>query len=174
MSDPSNHPADSSSPTAEVPTVVEPTAVEPTEGAAPGPAVSAAGPTPTTPVAPQTPPAAGPVPPTAPPPPPPAAPPGAGWAPQPPPGPGWPRPWQRRRPLGLLIAVGVVGVLLGCLLGGAVTLVATHLHDGWRHGPVRQGPVYGPGNRGPVFPDNRPGFPGRRLPAPAPTVSPSG
>jgi len=58
-------------------------------------------------------------------------------------------------------------VLLGCLLGGAVTLVATHLHDGWRHGPVRQGPVYrGPANRGPVFP-------GRRPPAPAPTVSPT-
>jgi hypothetical protein len=161
MSDPSNHPAGpaggdappvvppDTTPTAEMPAVAQPAE-----------------------------PATGPVPPAAPPPPPPAAPPGVGWAPQPPPGPGWPRPWQRRRPLGLLVAVGVVGVLLGCLLGGAVTLVATHLHDGW-HGQVRQGPVYGPRNGGPVFPGNRPGFPGRRLPVPAPTVpapttSPSG
>jgi hypothetical protein len=129
--------------------------------------------TPATPEAPQTPPASGPVPPAAPPPPPPAAPPGVGWVPQPPPGPGWPRPWQRRRPLGLLIAVGVAGVLLGCLLGGGIALVATHLHDGWRHGPVRQGPVYGPRRGGPVYPGDRPGFPGRRVPAPAPTASPS-
>jgi hypothetical protein len=62
----------------------------------------------------------------------------------------------------------VLGVLLGCLLGAGVTLVATHLHDGRGHGPAREAPFYGP-RRG-----DRPGFPYRQVPQqPAPTASPS-
>jgi hypothetical protein len=149
MSNPSNHPQ-----AGEEPTVREPAA----EAAAPA-----------EPVAPQTPPAATPPPP--PPPPQPAAPRGAGWHPgQPAPGSAWPRfRFRPYRPVWLIVAVGVLGVLLGCLLGSGVTLIATHLHDGGRHGPGHGAPFYGP-RRGPV---ERPGFPNRRLPEPAPTASPS-
>jgi hypothetical protein len=151
MSNPSNHPPDG-----DPPTVQEPAAADP--------------------VAPQTPPAAGPVPPADAPPPPPAAPPGAGWAPQPPPG-AWRQPGYRRpRPLILLIAVGVLGILLGCVLGGAVTLIATNLHDGWHRVPARPAPVYGPRRVGPGFaPGNRPGFgPNRGVQPAKPSPSPTG
>lgn len=155
MSDPSNHPADG-----ERPTVREPAAATPL--------------TPAEPVAPQTPPVTQPVPPAAPPPPPPGAAPGGGWSPPPPPGTGaawWGPGYRRHRPLGLLIAVGLLGVLLGCLLGGGITLVATHLR-GWDRAPARPGPMYGP-RRGPGFaPRNGPGF-GPYKVVPAPTASPS-
>jgi hypothetical protein len=69
--------------------------------------------------------------------------------------------------------VGVVGLLLGCLLGGAITLVATHLHGGVQRGPARPAPFYQ--RKGPGFaPYNRPGFgPNQKArpvnPSPSPT-----
>lgn len=72
----------------------------------------------------------------------------------------------------MLITVGVLGIVLGCLLGGAVTLVATHLHDGWHRGPARPGPFYGPRRVGPGFaPGDRPGF--RQPVQPVQPVQPS-
>jgi hypothetical protein len=169
MSDPSNHPTEGEQPTVEAPATP----------AAPAQAATA----PAEPVAPQTPPASGPVPP----PPPPAAPPGGGWGYPPPAAPsggGWgypppPGAWPhrggwRRRSLALTVAVGVVGLLLGCLLGGAITLVATHLHGGAYRGPGRPAPFYQP-RRGPGFaPYDRPGFgPNQKVLPASPPASPT-
>jgi hypothetical protein len=66
--------------------------------------------------------------------------------------------------------VGVLGLILGCLLGGAITLVATHFHGGVHRGPVREAPFYGP-RRGHGFaPNLRPGVPGQKV---GPTAVPS-
>jgi hypothetical protein len=46
----------------------------------------------------------------------------------------------------MMIGIGVIGLLLGCLLGSGVTLVATHFWQQDRHGPA-----FDHGGRGPGF-----------------------
>jgi hypothetical protein len=91
--------------------------------------------------------------------PPPPAPPGP---PPPPPRWAWGPNRPRRGPL-LLVLVGVVGLLLGCLVGGGIGFVAGHFTDRAGHharfdnprpypgGPGFRRPLHGPGV-GPVQP----------------------
>jgi hypothetical protein len=108
-------------------------------------------------------------------------PPHAASAPPPPPPPG-PPPWgpwgprgpYRRRGRGVeLLAVGLVGLVLGCVLGAGVTAVAAHF-IGDRHGRFDGG-----GNgwydrrQGPGFRPNFPRQPNLPQPPAAPTPAPT-
>jgi hypothetical protein len=137
----------------------------------------------------QPPPAPGP---GAPPPPPPGTPPpGAAWGP---PGPGRPRGggWRRMRTVEL-VAVGLIGLIVGILIGAGVTALAAHVINRHDAGPFRDrghgyyqqerpggrhgGGFRAPGGNGPNGPQGGPGgqnqFPQRPGPTATPSASPS-
>jgi len=80
------------------------------------------------------------------------------------------RQWVRSHPL-QLVAVLLVGLVLGCCLGGVVGIVAAHhMREFDRHS--RMGDHRGDPRRPDIRRPGAPGFGDRQLPAPTATASP--